>query len=124
MRVVEQLTAKELQLRWLRITEDEVLADQEGRAEIDTFGDVHVTAPPTFVYQIIANDLARQIEAQLGGRALVECPVVVDGVLIADVAWLGPDPPSGDPVSRRRAAAARRRSRFAAEHGARLTAKS
>jgi Uma2 family endonuclease len=91
MHTIERLTPAELQRRWRSVTEDDELAEFEGRAEIDAYGEVALTPPPSFVHQRIANELARQIEGQLGGRAIVECPVLVDGVLIADVAWLSGD---------------------------------
>jgi Uma2 family endonuclease len=91
MQAVEMLSPAELQRRWQSVTEDEELALFEGRAELDAYGEVALTPPPSFVHQRIANALAKQIEAQLGGRAIVECPVLVDGVLIADVAWLSGD---------------------------------
>lgn len=91
MQTVEALTPIELQRRWQAVTEDEDLAEFEGRAELDAFGEVALTPPPSFVHQRIANELASQIQAQLGGRAIVECPVLVDGVLIADAAWLSGD---------------------------------
>lgn len=88
MQLVERLSAADLQRRWQSVTEDEELADFQGRAELDAYGEVALTPPPSFVHQRIANELAAQIQAQLGGRAIVECPVLVDGVLIADAAWL------------------------------------
>ncbi len=88
MQTVEMLSPDELQRRWQSVTEDEEFAHFEGRAELDAYGEVALTPPPSFVHQRIANDLASQIQAQLGGRAIVECPVLVDGVLIADAAWL------------------------------------
>jgi Uma2 family endonuclease len=91
MQVVEILTPVELQHRWQSVTEDDGLAGFEGRAELDAYGEVALTPPPSFVHQRIANELASQMQAQLGGRAIVECPVLVDGVLIADAAWLSGD---------------------------------
>jgi Uma2 family endonuclease len=88
MQLVERLSAAELQRRWQSVTEDEELADFQGRAELDAYGEVALTPPPSLVHQRIANELAAQVQAQLGGRAIVECPVLVDGVLIADAAWL------------------------------------
>lgn len=88
MHIVERLTATELQRRWQTVTEDEELAQYVGRSELDAYGEIALTPPPTLVHQRIANELASQIQTQLGGRALVECPILVDGVLIADVAWL------------------------------------
>ncbi len=88
MQVVESLTPVELQRCWQAVTEDEELEDFQGRAELDAYGEVVLTPPPSFVHQRIANEVAGQIQSQLGGRAIVECPVVVDGVLIADAAWL------------------------------------
>ena len=91
MQAVETLTATELQHRWQAATEDEELAGFEGRTELDAYGEVALTPPSSFVHQRIAYELAKQIEAQLGGHAIVECPVIVDGVLIADAAWLSGD---------------------------------
>jgi len=96
MQVVETLTEDELQLRWRSMTEDEELANFEGRAELDAYGEIALTPPPSFVHQRIANELASQIQVQLGGRAIVECPVLVC-VLITDAAWL-----SGDHSGKRR----------------------
>jgi Uma2 family endonuclease len=50
-----------------------------------------LSPPPSFVHQRIAFELAKQIETQLGGHAIVECPVLVDAVLVADAAWLSGD---------------------------------
>jgi Uma2 family endonuclease len=91
MQAVEILTPAELQHRWQSVTEDEELADFEGRAELDAYGEVALTPPPSFVHQRIAYEIAKQIEAQLGGHSIVDCPVLVDGVLIADAAWLSGD---------------------------------
>jgi Uma2 family endonuclease len=91
MQVLEQLTRDELQQRWQAVTEDEELAEYQGRAEIDAYGEIALTPPPALVHQLIADDLAAQIRSQLGGRAIVECPVIVDGVFIADVAWFSGD---------------------------------
>jgi Uma2 family endonuclease len=91
MHAIETLTAGELQRRWQSLTEDETLADFEGRAELDAYGEIALTPPPSFVHQRIAFELAKQIETQLGGHAIVECPVLVDGVLVADAAWLSGD---------------------------------
>jgi hypothetical protein len=88
--VVEGLTPAELQSRWRSVTESQELADFPGRAELDPYGEVALSSPPAFV-QRIANELAQQIQSQLGGRAIVGCPVLVDGVLIADRAWLSGD---------------------------------
>jgi Uma2 family endonuclease len=88
MQVVEGLTPVELQRCWQAVTEDEGLADFQGRAELDAYGEVVLTPPPSFIHQRIANDLADQLQLQLGGSAIVECPVLVDGILIADAAWL------------------------------------
>lgn len=86
MQIVERLSAAELQRRWQSVTQDEELAEFQCRAELDAYGEIALTPPPSFVHQRIVNELASQIQAQLGGRAIVECPVLVDGVLIADAA--------------------------------------
>lgn len=88
---IETLTPIELQRRWQSLIEDETLADLEGRVELDAYGEIALTPPPSFVHQRIAFELAKQIETQLGGHAIVECPVLVDGVLVADAAWLSGD---------------------------------
>ena len=91
MQIIETLTPSELQRRWQSLIEDESLADFEGRAELDAYGEIALTPPPSFVHQRIAFELAKQIESRLGGHAIVECPVLVDGVLVADAAWLSGD---------------------------------
>lgn len=87
MQLLEQLTRDELQQRWQAVTEDEELAEYQGRAELDAYGEIALTPPPAFVHQRIATEVAGQIQAQLDGRSIVGCPVLVDGVFIADVAW-------------------------------------
>jgi hypothetical protein len=88
MQVVEQLAPAELQRRWAAVVEDKELSEYVGRAEVDAYGVIALSPPPSLVHQRIANHLAAEIQAQLGGSAIVECPVVVDGVLIADVACM------------------------------------
>ena len=87
MQVVESLTAAELQQRWRAASDDPQLEAFEGRAELDAYGEISMTPPPSFIHQRIANEFAGRIQAQRGGHAIVECPVLVDGVLVADVAW-------------------------------------
>lgn len=91
MHAVETLTSSELQSRWQSLIEDELLAEFEGRAELDAYGEIALTPPPSLVHQRIAFELAKQVESRLGGHAIVECPVLVDGVLVADAAWLSGD---------------------------------
>lgn len=101
MHAIESLTRSELQSRWQSLTDDDLLGEFEGRAELDAYGEIALTPPPSFVHQRIAFELAKQVESQLGGQAIVECPVLVDGVLVADAAWL-----SGDRASTMRSPAA------------------
>jgi Uma2 family endonuclease len=88
MHAAETLARSELQSRWQSLIDDALLAEFEGRAELDAYGEIAFTPPPAFAHQRIAFELAKQLESQLGGNSIVECPVVVDGVLVADVAWL------------------------------------
>jgi Uma2 family endonuclease len=85
------LDAAELQRAWQRVVDDDSLESFEGRTELDADGELVMTPPPSFAHQRVGNALARQLEQQLGGRAVVECPIVVDGVLVADVAWFEHD---------------------------------
>jgi Uma2 family endonuclease len=91
----EWLTPAELQQRWREVIEDEDLAQFEGRVELDQYGEIYMTPPPSFLHQRVSNELARQIEVQLGGQAIVECPVLVDGVVTADAAWFSGDRAKG-----------------------------
>lgn len=93
--ITRPLDAAHLQQLWERVVDDPELEDFAGRTELDADGEIVMTPPPSFAHQRTSNALARALEAQLGGRALVECPVLVDGVLIADVAWF-----AGDRVAR------------------------
>ena len=47
MELVERLTAAELQRRWQTVTEDEELAEYVGRAELDAYGEIALTPPPS-----------------------------------------------------------------------------
>ena len=61
----------------------------EGRFETNAFGQVIVTLPPPFFHNARSFRIATILEQTLGGRGIVECPILtIDGIKVADAGWL------------------------------------
>lgn len=81
------LDAEALSRRWCEITADPRFANFAGKIDLDRWGRMIVT-PVNTEHAGIAGRLARLLEQQLGGRALVEAAVrTTDGVFAPDVLW-------------------------------------
>ena len=81
------LDAEALSRRWCEILEDPRFADFAGKIDLDRWGRMIVT-PVNTEHAGAAGRLARLLEQQLGGRALVEAGVrTADGVFAPDVLW-------------------------------------
>jgi Uma2 family endonuclease len=48
-------------------------------------------------HQLISDALAQQLREQLGGRAIVECPVYAGKTYLADIAWMPEEQVHGEP---------------------------
>jgi Uma2 family endonuclease len=86
--VAQPLTKDEALARWAELCRDSSLAELEARFEMDEYGELRMTPPPSLRHQLIADALAAQMREQLGGRAVVECPVYAGKVYVADIAWI------------------------------------
>ena len=90
--VVEHpLDAAALSKRWREILDDPRFADFAGKIDLDRWGRMIVT-PVNTEHAGVAGRLARLLEQQLGGRALVEAGVrTAEGVFAPDVLWCTDD---------------------------------
>jgi Uma2 family endonuclease len=88
LEVVEHpLDTEVLSRRWREILDDPRFANFAGKIDLDRWGRMIVT-PVNTEHAGIAGRLARLLEEQLGGRALVEAGVrTADGVFAPDVLW-------------------------------------
>ncbi len=80
---------EELVRRW-----NELAADPESpdRFELNQFGELIVSPKPTTRHQATTSEVAYQLAAQLGPRALTEASVLTDrGVRVPDVVWMTPE---------------------------------
>jgi Uma2 family endonuclease len=86
--VAQPLTRDEALARWAELCQDSSLAEIQARFEMDEYGELRMTPPPSLRHQLIADALAAQLRPQLQGRAVVECPVYAGKVYVADIAWI------------------------------------
>ncbi len=75
-------------VRWAEVHADPTLASNPNRIETNGFGQIIMTPPPSGSHGRLQYRIARELDRQLGGEPLTECPVsTVDGVRAADAAW-------------------------------------
>ncbi len=78
--------------RWAEVHADAALAANPNRIETNAWGQIIVTPPPDGSHCVKQFRIAFQLQKQLGGSALTECPIsTVDGVRAADAAWFSDD---------------------------------
>lgn len=81
------LTSEELGARYRSLCEDPLYADVPGKFELDVWGRVLMSPPPSNYHGALQFRLAQTL-ASLGGQVFVEASVVTrTGVFVADVAW-------------------------------------
>jgi Uma2 family endonuclease len=80
----ERLSPQALATRWRELLQD---PDAPERFELDEFGEIEVTPPPSFRHQRIVAAIGRQIEAQLGGECGSYALATSAGVRFPDVCW-------------------------------------
>jgi Uma2 family endonuclease len=82
------LDGARLAQRWREMMDDRALAGVQGKVELDQWGRIIVMRPVSPEHGGTASRLAQLLEAQLGGRSVVEVGVLTPaGVLAPDVAW-------------------------------------
>lgn len=82
------LTQEQALARWETLTTRDWLPDDANQYEMDEFGTLLVNPPPQIRHQRVSMWIRDQLQAQLGGEAIAECPVYAGGVFVADVAWM------------------------------------
>jgi len=86
------LDGERLSQRWREMMDDRALANLQGKVELDHWGRIIVLSPVSPEHGGTASRLAQLLEAQLGGRSVVEVGVLTPaGVLAPDVAWCSAD---------------------------------
>lgn len=95
MRIVanERLSRQALAARWRELLGD---PNAPERCELDEFGELQVSPPPSYKHQRIVAALMRQIEAALGGEVGSYALASTEGVRIPDLCWA----PSFDELAR------------------------
>jgi Uma2 family endonuclease len=80
---------EELVRRWTALSADPESPDY---CELNEFGEVIMSPPPTNRHQEIAQVIAETLIAQLGPKARVEMSVYTDrGIRVPDVVWMKPE---------------------------------
>ena len=91
--LVEQpLSADELSLRYRALCDDPCLVNVPGKIELDVWGRLLMTPPPTVYHGRVQANLSYKLKAMLGGHVITEAPIVTPGGLfLPDVAWASSD---------------------------------
>jgi Uma2 family endonuclease len=86
------LTQRQLTERYFALLDDPSYAGLPGKFELNGWGQIIMTPPADFWHYRIAARLVRMLTAALGGEAVQEGAVAVEGrgVLVADVVWCSP----------------------------------
>ena len=86
----EELLARNRQ-RWAEILADRRLADLPFKIETNAHGTLLMTPPPSGNHSHRQGRIVIELDRQLGGHVLPECPIsTIDGVRAADVGWYSP----------------------------------
>lgn len=80
----ERLNQQALSARWRELLQD---PDAPERCELDEFGEVRVSPPPSYRHQRIVAAIARQVEATLGGEAGSYALWTPGGIRFPEVCW-------------------------------------
>jgi Uma2 family endonuclease len=82
------LSSEELGARYRALCADPMYADVPGKFELDVWGRVLMSPPPSNYHGALQIRLAQKLAA-LGGQVIAEASVVTGtGVFVADLAWL------------------------------------
>jgi Uma2 family endonuclease len=76
-----------LALRWAEVCNDPTLRDLPYKIELNAFGKIEMS-PANNRHARLQGKIASELDRQLGGNVLTECPIATDiGVRVPDVAW-------------------------------------
>ena len=86
--IEKPLSSGELAVRYRALCDDPCLVNVPGKIELDAWGRLLMTPPPSVYHGRVQGNLTCKLKAVLGGHVIAEAPIVTpSGVYIADVAW-------------------------------------
>ena len=82
---VPALTSAQAAARWLELAP---VAPEDGRAEMDQYGELTLSPLPTNRHQYLCGEIARQLLQQLGGSIIPSLAINTRiGIRVPDVCW-------------------------------------
>ena len=85
------LSSEELAIRYRQLCDDPCLASVPGKIELDVWGRVLMTPPPSAYHGLTQSRLDHKLRTVFGGEVITEAPIVTPlGLFLADLAWLSP----------------------------------
>jgi len=89
--IEKPLSSDELAVRYRALCDDPCLINVPGKIELDVWGRLLMTPPPSVYHGRVQGNLTYKLKAVLAGHVVTEAPIVTPtGVYIADVAWASP----------------------------------
>jgi len=89
--IEKPLSPDELATRYRAMCDNPCFANVLGKVELDVWGRVLMTPPPSVYHGRVQANLTYKLKAVLGGHVITEAPIVTPtGVYIADLAWASP----------------------------------
>jgi Uma2 family endonuclease len=83
------LSTEELATRYRAMCDDPCFANVPGKVELDAWGRVLMTPPPSAYHGLAQSRLDYKLRSVLGGEVITEAPIVTAaGLFLADLAWL------------------------------------
>ncbi|MBV8208815.1 MAG: Uma2 family endonuclease [Burkholderiaceae bacterium] len=82
---IPALSRSQAAARWLQLSP---LMPEDGRAEMDQYGELLLAPLPSNRHQVVASEIALQLRAQLGGTSATSIAINTRiGVRVPDVCW-------------------------------------
>lgn len=86
--IEKPLSPEELALRYRTLCDDPCLVSVPGKIELDAWGRLLMTPPPSVYHGRVQANLTYKLKAALGGHVISEAPIVTPaGLFLPDVAW-------------------------------------
>jgi Uma2 family endonuclease len=87
--IEKPLSPDELATRYRAMCDDPCFANVPGKVELDVWGRVLMTPPPSAYHGLTQSRLDHKLRTALGGEVITEAPIVTPaGLFLADLAWL------------------------------------
>lgn len=87
--IANPLSADELAARYRAMCDDPCFANVPGKVELDVWGRVLMTPPPSAYHGLAQSRLDHKLRSVLRGEVITEAPIVTPaGPFLADLAWL------------------------------------